>query len=481
MSEEIPTTLSLEEAGAELERLRALVAKQAAVIEQLLQRVQELEARLAKDSHNSSKPPSSDPPFKKPPPRSQRKPSGRKPGGQKGHRGVTRTLVDHPEHSVIVALSGACTCGRCCGQIVSEVLPERRQVVERVIRSEVTEYRIVTGTCACGRVQRSAFADGIEAPVQYGRGVSAFAVYMTQYQLLPYQRTADVLDELAGIAISPGSIHRAVEVAATRLEAPVQAIGEALVTAPVAHADETGMRVGGALHWLHVLSTADLTAYFAHPKRGAEALDAFGLLARFLGVLVHDHWSAYARYLCLHAYCNAHHLRELIAIAEMIPSQTWATDMIVLLCEANTVVAEARAQGLAALPAPRVEQLHARYDTILTEAEARNPRRPRRPGTRGRAKQSPAYNLIARLREHRDEVLRFICDLRVPFDNNLAERDIRMPKLKQKVSGCFRAESGVQNFATIRSYLSTLRKQSADILQSLVLTFQGSPPMPRLG
>jgi transposase len=133
------------------------------------------------------------------------------------------------------------------------------------------------------------------------------------------------------------------------------------------------------------------------------------------------------------------------------------------------------------LPAPRVEQLHARYDTILTEAEARNPRRPRRPGTRGRAKQSPAYNLIARLREHRDEVLRFICDLRVPFDNNLAERDIRMPKLKQKVSGCFRAEAGVQNFATIRSYLSTLRKQSADIFQSLVLTFQGSPPMPRLG
>jgi len=481
MPEKCSTTPSLESLKTELGRLGALVAEQAAVIEQQRQRIEELEARLAKDSHNSSKPPSSDPPFKKPPPRSQRKPSGRKPGGQKGHRGVTRSLVDHPEHNVVVPLTGTCTCGRCCAQIDAEVLPERRQVVELVIRSEVTEYRIVTGTCACGRGQRSAFPDGVDAPVQYGPSVSAFAVYMTQYQLLPYQRTANALEELAGIAISPGSIHRAVAVAAAHLEAPVQAIRAALVEAPVAHADETGVRVGGTLHWLHVLSTAHLTAYFAHPKRGAEALDAFGLLEHFFGVLVHDHWSAYARYLCLHAFCNAHHLRELIAIAEMIPSQTWATDMIALLCEANEVVGEARVQGLTALSPSQVQQFQARYDTILTAAETRNPRRPRRPGTRGRIKQSPAYNLIARLREHRDEVLRFISDLRVPFDNNLAERDIRMPKLKQKVSGCFRAETGAQNFATIRSYLSTLRKQSADIFQSLVLTFRGSPPMPRLG
>jgi len=197
-------------------------------------------------------------------------------------------------------------------------------------------------------------------------------------------------------------------------------------------------------------------------------------------VLVHDHWSAYARYTCLHAFCNAHHLRELTAIAEMTPSQTWAGEMIALLCEANTVVCEARVQGLTALPTSEVERLHAGYDAILAEAEARNPRCPRKPGTRGRVKQSPAYNLIARLRKHRNEVLRFITDLRVPFDNNLAERDIRMPKLKQKVSGCFREETGVKHFATIRSYLSTLRKQSANIYQSLVLTFQGSPPMPRL-
>ncbi len=481
MSEERARTDCVGTSDTELEQLRVLVGEQASIIEQLRERIQELEARLAKDSHNSSKPPSSDPPFKKPPPRSQRKPSGRKPGGQKGRRGVTRALVDEPDERVIVPLTGTCDCGRCRAEIAAEVLPERRQVVELVIRREIAEYRIISGTCACPRVQRSAFPEKVKAPVQYGAGVSAFAVYMTQYQLLPYQRTAEVLDELAGIAISPGSIHRAVTVAAMRLEAPVAAIRGALVEAPVAHADETGMRVGGGLHWLHVLSTAWLTAYFPHAKRGVEALEAFGLLAQFLGVLVHDHWSAYQRYTCLHAFCNAHHLRELIAIAETTPSQTWAGDMITLLCEANVLACEARTQGLAALPAAEVERLQTRYDTIITAAEARNPRRPRRPGTRGRVKQSPAYNLLVRLREHHNEVLRFLTDLRVPFDNNLAERDIRMPKLKQKVSGCFRSEAGVEAFAIIRSYLSTLRKQSANIFDSLVLTFQTNPPMPRLG
>jgi transposase len=171
--------------------------------------------RLAKDSHNSNKPPSSDPPFKKPPPRSQRKPSGRKPGEQKAHRGVTRALVTDPDHRVMVALSGTSDCGRCCTEIAAKVLPKRRQVIELTVRREVTEYRIVAGTCACGRMQRSAFPAGVEAPVQYGPAVAAFAVYMTQYQLLPYQRTAEALNELAAIAICPGSIRRAVAVAAT--------------------------------------------------------------------------------------------------------------------------------------------------------------------------------------------------------------------------------------------------------------------------
>jgi transposase len=478
MPEEHPATDLL---IIELQQLRALVAEQAKRIEQLRQRIAELEARLAKDSHNSSKPPSSDPPFRKPPPRSQRTASGRKPGGQKGHKGATRALVDAPNHLVVMGLEGACTCGRCRSQINAELLPERRQVIELVIHREVTEYRVVAGTCACGRMHRSDFPEEISAPVQYGPGVCAFAVYMTQYQLLPFERTATVLDELAGIAISPGSLYSAVATASARVQAPVAAIREALVAAPLAHADETGVRVGGALQWLHVLCTASLTAYFPHPKRGGEAIEACGLLTRFAGVLVHDHWKPYASLTCQHAYCNAHHLRELIAIAESIPSQRpWAEDMIALLCEANALTIEARAAGFAALPGPMVLDIQSRYDAILDVAKARNPAREPKPGSRRRVRQSPAHNLVKRLSEKRDAVLRFLTDLHVPFDNNQAERDVRMPKLKQKVSGCFRSDQGFAHFADIRSYLSTLRKQSADIFKSLVLTFQGSPPMPRL-
>ncbi|WP_295430094.1 IS66 family transposase [uncultured Thiodictyon sp.] len=488
MPEHLPATVSLESPDAELARLRAenaslraQLAQQAVLTEQLLERIQELEARLAKDSHNSSKPPSSDPPFKKPPPRSLRQRSGKPPGGQKDHPGATHTLVDTPEHTVVVPLSGSCACGRDCATITVAVLPERRQVADLVIRREVTEYRTVAGVCACGQVQRSAFPAEVTAPVQYGPGVSALAVYLTQYHLLPFARTAEVLRTVAGIALSPATIYTMVHEAAQRLTAPVAAIGEALVQAAVAHADESGMRVAGAVQWLHVLCTTTLTVYFIHAKRGREALAAFGLLAHFRGVLVHDHWAAYAAYTCRHAFCNAHHLRELVAIAEQFPHLNWPERMITLLCEANDATVGARSAGHAALPAAAIEDFRTRYLAILAQAERRHPRRDPPPGSRRRVKQTPAYNLIARLRDHRDEVLRFISDLRVPFDNNLAERAIRMPKLKQKVCGCFRSAGGAQAFATVRSYLATLHKQSVDTYQALVMTFQGHPPMPQLG
>jgi transposase len=294
--------------------------------------------------------------------------------------------------------------------------------------------------------------------------------------LLPYRRTAELLAQLGCVALSPGSVYRAVQVAGQRLKPMEQAIRDALITATVARADETGMRVGTGLYRLHVLSSPALTAYFPHAKRGA-----FGLLEWFTAILVHDHWSAYERCLCLHAFCYAHHLRELIALAETIPSQQrWAEDMIALLCEANTATTAARLEGLEALPAAEIKRLHARYDAVLETAAQRNPERLLPPGSRRRVKQSPAYNLGERLRDKRDDVLRVITDLRVPFDNNLAERDIRIPKLKQKISGAFRTATGIALFATIRSYLSTMRKQGADIFEALVLTFQDSPPMHRL-
>jgi len=480
MSEEAPTTVAVESLDAQVARLRAENAGLRAQVEQLLERVRELEARLAKDSHNSSKPPSSDPPFKKPPPRTLRQASGKKPGGQKGHPGATRSLVEDPEHTVVVPLAGRCACGRGLSDIAVEELPERRQVADLVVRRKVTEYRTVAGVCACGQRHRSAFPDGVDAPVQYGAGVAALAVYLTQYQQLPYRRSADLLQALAGIALSPATLCAMVLEAAARLTTPVAVIGQGLVASAVAHADETGLRVAGALQWLHVLCTATLTFYAVHAKRGRDALAAIGLLASFRGILVHDHWSAYAVYTCQHAFCNAHHLRELIAVAETYPRLSWPTQLIALLCEANEATCMARAAGLAALPGPMIDDFFTRYAALLAEGARCHPRRSAPPGERRRLKQSPAYNLIRRLHEHRNEVLRFITDLRVPFDNNQAERDIRMPKLKQKVSGCFRGEDGAQAFATIRSYLSTLRKQSVDAYQALVMTFQGNPPMPRL-
>jgi len=241
---------------------------------------------------------------------------------------------------------------------------------------------------------------------------TAFAVYMTPYPRRPYQRTAEVLNERAGLAISPGTLQRTVRVAAARLEAPATAIRAALVAAPVAPADETGRRVNGNLYRLHVLSTNRLTACFPHPKRGAEALDAFGLLSQFVGILGHHHRSAYERYQCLHAFCKVHHLRQLIAIAERSPSRPWATDMITLFRPSQCPVGEVQDQDLETLPAGNGEHLRDRYDTILSTAEAGNPPRPRRPGTRGRVTQSPAGNLMRRLRERRNEVLRFLTDLR---------------------------------------------------------------------
>jgi transposase len=225
MLEEAPTTVAVESLDAQVARLSAENAALRAQVEQLLERVRELEARLAKDSHNASKPPSSDPPFKKPPPRTLRQASGKKPGGQKGHPGAARSLVEDPEHTVVVPLAGRCACGRDLSDIAVEERPEPRQVADVVVRREVTEYRTVAGVCACGQRHRSAFPDGVDAPVQYGPGVAALAVYLTQYQQLPYRRSTDLLQALAGIARSPATLCTMVLETAARLAAPVAAIG----------------------------------------------------------------------------------------------------------------------------------------------------------------------------------------------------------------------------------------------------------------
>jgi len=465
----------------------ALIIDLIALVNSLLKRVDELEtvvsdlqARLGKDSHNSSKPPSSDGFHRKP--KSLRERGKAKAGGQPGHKGSTLKRVDQPDHVEVHAVAATCDA---CGQTISResvsVSSESRQVIDLPpIRFEVTEHRVEHAQCGCGKVHRAAFPDGVSQPAQYGSQIKAAVVYLTQYQQLPVDRTSHAMADLFGVRLSTGTIQNFINDAAIALKPGVAQIRLAFQQVAVAHFDESGVHVAGKLHWLHSASTALLTWLGAHPKRGKEAMDSHGILPEFNGIAVHDGWAPYAQYECEHALCNAHHLRELIFIAETT-QQPWATQLIELLRQACNEVNRSIEQGEQSLCASRQKYYRQRSSKLITEGLKLNPQRQRDPSQakrRGKVKQSPAFNLLARLERQADQVWRFIADHQVPFTNNQAERDIRMPKLKQKVSGCFRSEAGLDAFCTIRSYLGTLRKQARPLFESLAQVFSGNVPSP---
>jgi transposase len=347
-------------------------------------------------------------------------------------------------------------------------------------RFEVTEHLVEQAQCACGKKHRAAFPAGVTQPVQYGTQIKAAAVYLTQYQQLPVDRTAQALADLFGVRLSTGTVQTCINEAALKLKPAVAQIRQALQVDAVVHFDESGVRVARNLHWLHSASTATLTWLASHPKRGKEAMDSFGILPEFAGVAVHDGWASYAHYECEHALCNAHHLRELIFIEETT-QQPWAAQMINLLRQACSEVGRSIEQGQQNLPSERQQYYRQRSSELITEGLRLNPKRqrdPSQPMQRGKVKQSVAFNLLARLERYADQVWRFTSDHRVPFTNNQAERDIRMPKLKQKVSGCFRSKAGVDAFCTIRSYLATLRKQGRPLFDALAHAFAGNAPSP---
>jgi transposase len=470
--------MTLEERNAQLEAENASLREQ---VTALLARVQELEARLAKDSRNSSKPPSSDGMGRKT--KSLRTKSGKRPGGQLGHRGETLRLVATPD-DVVAHRPAACAHCQTPLQGAPVVLRERRQVQDLPPwRLRVTEHQALHLRCpACGRVSAGAFPAEAPSRAQYGPRLRALAVYLVEAQLVPFGRTQQVLADLLGVRLARGSVVGWVQQAARTLE-PVEAqIKAALVRAAVLHNDETGVRRGGTLAWAHVASTSRLTHYAIHPKRGAEATDAIGILPDFRGVSLHDGWTGYRAYTaCRHALCNVHHLRELTFLEEAY-HQAWAGELKALLRQMRTVAQQARAQGLRQVPTIQCAPLLARYRELLAVGLAANPppATPRRPGQRGRLAQSPARNLLERLVLGQDQVLAFLDDLAIPFDNNQAERDLRALKVQQKVSGCFRSDAGADAFARLRSYLATLRKQSHALLAALETVFAGQPLSPAL-
>lgn len=460
-------------------QIEQLVGAHQRQLANLTARLEQLEARLNKDSHNSHKPPSSDGPAKRPRPRSLRKRSGKKSGGQPGPPGVTRCLVDDPD---TVVTHVPAVCARCGVDLDTalEIGRERRQVIDLPEpQPVVTEHQAARKACpVCQTVTAASFPPEVTQLVQYGPRTKAAAVYLQTYQLLPYERTAETLEDLFGVCLSEGTLASAQQSAYANLEPVEQAISAALQQADVVHVDETGQRVAGRTEWVHVISTAWLTFYAHHAKRGREAIDAIGLLIGFAGRRVHDAWAPYLNLPGLYALCNAHLLRELIGLHEET-GQAWIQKLIKLLLGMKAAVAQAQATGQTALTPKQRAGYEAAYTRFMTEGLRANPP-PKPTGKRGRPKQTPARNLLDRLVTQRGAVLAFLHDFRVPFDNNQAERDLRMFKVKHKVSGCFRSPHGADQFCRIRSYISTLRKQGYSVLDGLTSIFAGQPFMPRL-
>ena len=466
-SARLEAELAGERAGAE--RLRVALAEAEA-------RIGELESQAGKNSRNSSKPPSSDGLDKPAPkPRSLRKRSGRKPGGQDGHQGATLEQVAKADREVPHEPKCCTGCQRpLAGRPVTGV--ERRQVFDLPpVKVKVTEHQLIERECECGQRSRGRAPEGVSAPVQYGPQVTALVVYLYVGQFLSKKRTAQALAELFGTPLSQGTVSGMVARAADGLEEFCDEVRTKLTEAKVAGFDETGFRVEGKLHWVHCARTGKYTLVYCHPHRGTKAMDAMGVLPAFRGVAVHDAWAPYDTYAnAEHQLCCAHVLRELQGVTDASPQEEWcwATQAADALVAIQTLVADAAAaeHPTSADPVALAEQVH-RYRSAaqlgLKATAARS------------TKLMRTHNALARrLLARQDDYLRFTTNPQIPPDNNGSERDIRMIKLRQKVSGSLRTLTGAKRFCTIRSYLSTAAKHGLGFYDALVQLTQGRPWMP---
>lgn len=481
-----------------------------AAVGQLQEQVAKLEAenkeladRLTTNSRNSSKPPStdgyakpsskakdsgatseSDPKDDKPNPKSLRQKSGLKPGGQKGHKGTTLQQTEKAEHTRYHPVIDCEQCHRSLRADKPIKLVER-QVFEpgRFGHFEVIAHVAEVKECGCGHVTHASFPEGIDAHVQYGPVTQALAVYLCQYQLVPYKRASQFFMDIFGLEVSTGSICTFQKNAYDQLASTEQAIKYALKGEPIAGADETGMRVAGALWWMHVLRTEKWTLYHLDPSKGHSAIESMGILLVFAGILVHDHYKVYFRYAAAHVLCNAHHLRELQGVIDR-DCNHYAARLQRLLRLACHLSNGFRKIGMEAMPEvirQRITSLFERTAKRALAEEAEHMERVRQRLGRDKVKNTKAFNLFKRLVEFKEEALRFMTDLNIPFDNNGSEQDIRNGKVKQKISGCIRSKKGAKWYARIRSYVSSARKQGQNVFEALLIAMKNYNDHPLLG
>ena len=431
----------------------------------LMARLEELEGRLNKNSNNSSKPPSSDGPCKVI--KNSREKSSRAPGAQVGHKGNGLTPYTTVDKEVTLQAEGKCQCGKDLAE-GTKIHTENIQVIdlpEKLL--EVTEYHIESVKCQCGMIYKPPF--GYNRRVQYGERIKSLIVYLNGMQQIPYDRIQELAREVLGIPVSDGLIQSSINICSNNLSDSMEQIKEQLLKSPVAHADETGMRIEGRTSWIHDLSTEAHTFIIPHGKRGKEAMDAIGLLPNYKGTLMHDRWASYDKYQCVHAICNAHLLRDLKFLHEE-KKKAWAFELKTTLQQAN----ESKKNGNAT---PELyEEVRSKIEAIVNSAMiTEQPEKRKNDKKRGQKKKGKALCILYVFKERLDEILRFLSSQEVPFDNNQAERDIRMVKLKQKISGCFRTMHGAKMFCRIRSYISTVRKQKKNVWESILAAIKGQP------
>lgn len=436
-----------------------------AVIELMMLIITLLTNRLNLNSSNSSKPPSADSNRKKRPPKGS---SGRKPGGQPGHKGSNLSPITDPDEIIDLEVDRS----RLPKSTYTVIGYQSRQIIDIKISRHVIEYRAQILENLLGDQFIAEFPNDLKRSVQYGAFIKSHAVYLSQFQLISYNRIDDYFDNELGIPISPGSLLNFNKEAFKRLADFESIVKQKLIEASLLHVDETGINVKGKRNWLHVTANELWTYFFPHEKRGRDAMDDIGILPHFRGTLCHDHWKPYFIYECAHSLCNAHHLRELKRAFEQ-DHQQWAEKMRALLLKIN----EETKTAPNGLSQPRINALCSEYKKILAEGELESPLpEPVAAKKKKRIKKTKSRNLLERLIKFEDDTLRFMKEVDVPFTNNLAENNIRMTKVQQKISGCFRSMEGAHIFCRIRSYISTCRKHGVQATEALNKLFNGELP-----